>query len=138
MVTRARRSGPKDAGPAGLVGILADVPQTRSHLTGARTAAFVLSNLREQKGGLTRAWLRRLAVFDEAGWDTHVATVHPQPAIADSPVTYAPVAMMTNSYVGSSMSVHLPHRQSARTILSQSSPGVTERAATWGLLSAGS
>ncbi len=155
------------------------MPQTRPHLTGAPAALFVFSNLREQKGGLTRAWLRRLAVFDAAGWDTHVATVHPQPEIdetlvswrargllpqrtqvhhyqrrnkrfrpswsrandesftrddrladwldwlvgrmpgvvvfADSPVTYAPVAMMTNPYVGTIMSVHLSHRQTAMT-----------------------
>ena len=155
------------------------VPQTRPHLTGAPAALFVFSNLREQKGGLTRAWLRRLALFDAAGWDTHVATVHPQPEIdetlvawrargvlpqrtqvhhyqrrnkrfrpswsrandesftrddrladwldwlvgrlpgvvvfADSPVTYAPVAKMTNPYVGTIMSVHLSHRQTAMT-----------------------
>ena len=138
-------------------------------------ALFVFSNLREQKGGLTRAWLRRLSVFHEAGWDTHIATIHPQPEIdetldawrargwlpeatavhhyqrrdkrfrpswsrrtdetftrddrvadwldwlvgrlpgvvvlADSPVTYAPVAMMRNPYVGRIMTVHLAHRR---------------------------
>ena len=137
-------------------------------------ALFVFSNLREQKGGLTRAWLRRLSVFHEAGWDTHIATIHPQPEIdgtldawrergwlpaatsvhhyqrrdkrfrpswsrrtdesftrddrvadwldwlvgrlpgvvvfADSPVTYAPVAMMRNPFVGRIMTVHLAHR----------------------------
>jgi glycosyltransferase involved in cell wall biosynthesis len=138
-------------------------------------ALFVFSNLREQKGGLTRAWLRRLSVFHEAGWDTHIATIHPQPEIdetldawrargwlpeatavhhyqrrdkrfrpswsrrtdetftrddrvadwldwlvgrlpgvvvfADSPVTYAPVAMMRNPHVGRIMTVHLAHRR---------------------------
>ena len=38
----------------------------------------------EQKGGLTRAWLRRLSVFHEAGWDTHIATIHPQPEIDET------------------------------------------------------
>ena len=47
-------------------------------------ALFVFSNLREQKGGLTRAWLRRLTVFHEAGWDTHIATIHPQPEIDET------------------------------------------------------
>ena len=142
-------------------------------------ALFVFSNLREQKGGLTRAWLRRLTVFHEAGWDTHIATIHPQPEIdetldawrsrgwlpeatavhhyqrrdkrfrpswsrrtdetftrddrvadwldwlvgrlpgvvvfADSPVTYAPVAMMRNPYVGRIMTVHLAHRRGSAT-----------------------
>ena len=152
------------------------MPDTRPDLTGHPVALFVFSNLREQKGGLTRAWLRRLSVFHEAGWDTHVATIHPQPEIdetlaglaasadgcprrppctttsvgtsgsgprgaggptttftrddrvadwldwlvgrlpgvvvfADSPVTYAPVAMMRNPYVGRVMTVHLAHRK---------------------------
>ena len=167
------------SGSAERLAILRNVPQTRPHLTGAPAALFVFSNLREQKGGLTRAWLRRLALFDAAGWDTHVATVHPQPEIdetlvlwrargllpqgtqvhhyqrrnkrfrpswsrandenfsrddrladwldwlvgllpgavvfADSPVTYAPVAKMTNPYVGTIMSVHLSHRQTPMT-----------------------
>ena len=154
--------------------ILSPVPDTRPDLTGHPVALFVFSNLREQKGGLTRAWLRRLSVFHEAGWDTHIATIHPQPEIdetldawrergwlpaatsvhhyqrrdkrfrpswsrrtdetftrddrvadwldwlvgrlpgvvvfADSPVTYAPVAMMRNPYVGRIMTVHLAHR----------------------------
>ena len=119
--------------------------------------------------------MRRLSVFHEAGWDTHVATIHPQPEIdetlaawrergwlppattvhhyqrrdkrfrpswsrrtdatftrddrvadwldwlvgrlpgvvvfADSPVTYAPVAMMRNPHVGRVMTVHLAHRK---------------------------
>jgi glycosyltransferase involved in cell wall biosynthesis len=164
---------------AARLAILRNVPQTRPRLTGAPAALFVFSNLREQKGGLTRAWLRRLALFDAAGWDTHVATVHPQPEIdetlvewrargllpqgtqvhhyqrrnkrfrpswsrandqdfsrddrladwldwlvgllpgavvfADSPVSYAPLAKMTNPYVGKIMSVHLSHRQTPMT-----------------------
>ncbi len=155
--------------------ILCCVPDLRPDLTGHPVALFVFSNLREQKGGLTRAWLRRLSVFHEAGWDTHIATIHPQPEIdetlqawrergwlplatsvhhyqrrdkrfrpswrrrtddtftrddrvadwldwlvgrlpgvvvfADSPVTYAPVAMMRNPYVGRVMTVHLAHRK---------------------------
>jgi glycosyltransferase involved in cell wall biosynthesis len=151
------------------------VPDTRPDLTGHPVALFVFSNLREQKGGLTRAWLRRLSVFHEAGWDTHIATIHRQPEIddtlaawrergwlpaattvhhyqrrdkrfrpswsrrtdesftrddrvadwldwlvgrlpgvvvfADSPVTYAPVAMMRNPHVGRIMTVHLAHRK---------------------------
>lgn len=151
------------------------VPNTRPDLTGHPVALFVFSNLREQKGGLTRAWLRRISVFHEAGWDTHVATIHPQPEIdetldawrgrgwlpeattvhhyqrrdkrfraswsrrtddmftrddrvadwldwlvgripgvvvfADSPVTYAPLAMMRYPYVGRIMTVHLAHRR---------------------------
>ncbi len=151
------------------------VPDARPDLTGHPVALFVFSNLREQKGGLTRAWLRRLVAFHEAGWDTHVATIHPQPEIdetlaawrergwlppatsvhhyqrrdrrfrpswsrktddtftrddrvadwldwlvgrlpgvvvfADSPVTYAPVAMMRNPFVGRIMTVHLAHRK---------------------------
>ncbi len=151
------------------------MPQPRPDLTGAPAALFVFSNLREQKGGLTRAWLRRLSAFHEAGWDTHIATIHPQPEIdetlaawrargwlpsatqvhhyqrrdkrfrpswsrrtdetftrddrvadwldwlvgrlpgvvvfADSPVTYAPVAMMRNPFVGRIMTVHLAHRK---------------------------
>jgi glycosyltransferase involved in cell wall biosynthesis len=151
------------------------VPDARPDLTGRPVALFVFSNLREQKGGLTRAWLRRLMAFHEAGWDTHVATIHPQPEIdetlaawrergwlpeatpvhhyqrrdkrfrpswsrrtdetftrddrvadwldwlvgrlpgvvvfADSPVTYAPVAMMRNPFVGRIMTVHLAHRK---------------------------
>jgi glycosyltransferase involved in cell wall biosynthesis len=147
----------------------------RPDLCGHPVALFVFSNLREQKGGLTRAWLRRLSVFHEAGWDTHIATIHPQPEIdetldawrargwlpeatavhhyqrrdkrfrpswsrrtdetftrddrvadwldwlvgrlpgvvvfADSPVTYAPVAMMRNPHVGRIMTVHLAHRR---------------------------
>ena len=153
------------------------MPDTRPDLTGHPAALFVFSNLREQKGGLTRAWLRRLTAFHEAGWDTHIATIHPQPEIdatldawrergwlptatsvhhyqrrdkrfrpswsrrtdesftrddrvadwldwlvgrlpgvvvfADSPVTYAPVAMMRNPYVGRIMTVHLAHRKRA-------------------------
>lgn len=61
--------------------ILVHVPQTRPDLRGRPVALFVFSNLREQKGGLTKAWLRRLAVFHDAGWDTHIATIHPQPEI---------------------------------------------------------
>ncbi len=151
------------------------MPDARPDLTGYPVALFVFSNLREQKGGLTRAWLRRLMAFHEAGWDTHVATIHPQPEIdetlaawrergwlpratvvhhyrrrdkrfrpswsrktdetftrddrvadwldwlvgrlpgvvvfADSPVTYAPVAMMRNPFVGRIMTVHLAHRK---------------------------
>lgn len=64
--------------------ILVPVPQTRPDLTGRPVALFVFSNLREQKGGLTKAWLRRLAIFHEAGWDTHVATIHPQPEIDET------------------------------------------------------
>ena len=143
-------------------------------------ALFVFSNLREQKGGLTRAWLRRLSVFHEAGWDTHIATIHPQPEIdatldawrergwlptatsvhhyqrrdrrfrpswsrrtdesftrddrvadwldwlvgrlpgvvvfADSPVTYAPVAMMRNPHIGRVMTVHLAHRKGGGSV----------------------
>lgn len=137
-------------------------------------ALFVFSNLREQKFGLTQAWLRRLRVFHEAGWQTHVATIHKQPEIdetlaawrsrgwlpettavhhyqrrdrysrpswhrptddefsrddrialwldwlvgampgtvvfADSPVTYAPVALMNAPFIGRVMTVHLNHR----------------------------
>jgi glycosyltransferase involved in cell wall biosynthesis len=155
--------------------ILSPVPDTRPDLTGHPVALFVFSNLREQKGGLTRAWLRRLSVFHEAGWDTHIATIHPQPEIdetldawrgrgwlpaatsvhhyqrrdkrfrpswsrrtdetftrddrvadwldwlvgrlpgvvvfADSPVTYAPVAMMRAPYIARIMTVHLAHRK---------------------------
>ncbi len=151
------------------------MPDTRPDLTGHPAALFVFSNLREQKGGLTRAWLRRLTAFHEAGWDTHIATIHPQPEIdatldawrergwlppatsvhhyqrrdkrfrpswsrrtdesftrddrvadwldwlvgrlpglvvfADSPVTYAPVAMRRNPPVGRIMTVHLAHRK---------------------------
>ncbi len=151
------------------------MPDTRPDLTGHPAALFVFSNLREQKGGLTRAWLRRLTAFHDAGWDTHIATIHPQPEIdatldawrergwlptatsvhhyqrrdkrfrpswsrrtdesftrddrvadwldwlvgrlpgvvvfADSPVTYAPVAMMRSPYVGRIMTVHLAHRR---------------------------
>lgn len=151
------------------------MPGTRPDLTGHPVALFVFSNLREQKGGLTRAWLRRLTAFHDAGWDTHIATIHPQPEIdetleawrerqwlpratavhhyqrrdkrfrpswsrrtdetftrddrvadwldwlvgrlpgvvvfADSPVTYAPVAMMRNPFVGRIMTVHLAHRK---------------------------
>lgn len=155
------------------------VPEmTRPELTGHPVALFVFSNLRDQKGGLTQAWLRRLELFDAAGWDTHVATIHLQPEIeetlaawrergllpqrtlvhhyqrrnrrfraswsrptdetftrddrvadwldwlvgcipgvvvfADSPVTYAPVAMMRNPYVGRIMTVHLAHRHTQR------------------------
>ena len=57
------------------------MPDIRPDHTGHPAALFVFSNLREQKGGLTRAWLRRLSVFHEAGWDTHIATIHPQPEI---------------------------------------------------------
>lgn len=55
--------------------------QDRPEPTSGPVALFVFSNLREQKGGLTRAWLRRLALFHEAGWQTHVATIHRQPEI---------------------------------------------------------
>ena len=64
--------------------ILCCVPDLRPDLTGHPVALFVFSNLREQKGGLTRAWLRRLSVFHEAGWDTHIATIHPQPEIDET------------------------------------------------------
>lgn len=160
---------------------------TRPVLTGRPLALFVFSNLRDQKGGLTRAWLRRLCLFDAAGWDTHVATIHLQPEIeetlaawrergslpqgtvvhhyqrrsrrfraswsrptdetftrdhrvadwldwlvgcipgavvfADSPVTYAPVAMMRNPYVGRIMTVHLAHRHNPRPGRKESSTG---------------
>ena len=169
------RGAVRGAGCPGAPDILSPVPDTRPDLTGHPVALFVFSNLREQKGGLTRAWLRRLSVFHEAGWDTHIATIHPQPEIdetldawrargwlpeatsvhhyqrrdkrfrpswsrrtdetftrddrvadwldwlvgrlpgvvvfADSPVTYAPVAMMRNPYVGRIMTVHLAHRK---------------------------
>ena len=162
-------------GAGGVPDILSPVPDTRPDLAGHPVALFVFSNLREQKGGLTRAWLRRLSVFHDAGWDTHIATIHPQPEIdetlaawrergwlpeatsvhhyqrrdkrfrpswsrrtdetftrddrvadwldwlvgrlpgvvvfADSPVTYAPVAMMRNPFVGRIMTVHLAHRK---------------------------
>lgn len=156
--------------------ILATVPDSPSRpgRTHRPAALFVFSSLREQKGGLTVAWLRRLAVFAAAGWDTHVATIHRQPDIdqivaawrargvlpastcvhqfqerdrrlrtrwsrpddetfsrddrvadwldwlvgripgvvvlADSPVAYAPVALMRNPFVGRVMTVHLSHR----------------------------
>ena len=160
--------------------ILSPVPRNRPDLTGHPVALFVFSNLREQKGGLTRAWLRRLSAFHDAGWDTHIATIHPQPEIdqtldawrqrgwlppatsvhhyqrrdkrfrpswkrrtdesftrddrvadwldwlvgrlpgvvvfADSPVTYAPVAMMRNPYVGRIMTVHLAHRKGGASL----------------------
>ncbi len=57
---------------------------TRPDLTGRPVALFVFSNLREQKFGLTKAWLRRLRLFDAAGWDTHVATIHLQPEIDET------------------------------------------------------
>ncbi len=57
---------------------------TRPDLTGRPVALFVFSNLREQKFGLTKAWLRRLRLFAAAGWDTHVATIHLQPEIDET------------------------------------------------------
>ncbi len=60
------------------------MPQARPEPTTSRVALFVFSNLREQKGGLTRVWLRRLSLFHDAGWETHVATIHFQPEIDET------------------------------------------------------
>lgn len=44
-------------------------------------ALFVLHHLRVNTGGMTKAWLDRVRLFAEAGWDVHVALITPDPAL---------------------------------------------------------
>lgn len=44
-----------------------------------RRAVFVYHRLGLNTGGMTKAWLRRVRLFAEAGWDVHLALISPDP-----------------------------------------------------------
>ena len=45
-------------------------------------AVFVLHRLGLRTGGLTKAWLGRVRLFEAAGWSVHVALISDDPEIA--------------------------------------------------------
>jgi glycosyltransferase involved in cell wall biosynthesis len=50
----------------------------------APRAIFVLHDLRLHTGGITKAWLRRIRLYVEDGWDVHVALIMPQPDLRNT------------------------------------------------------
>jgi glycosyltransferase involved in cell wall biosynthesis len=58
-------------------------PQQSQH-GGQPRAVFVLHRLELRKGGLTKAWLQRVRLFEADGWSVHLALISPDPEIEET------------------------------------------------------
>lgn len=83
------------------------------------TAVFVKHRLQLRAGGLTKAWLRRIRLYEGAGWSVHVALISPDPEI-DETVR----VLRREGQLPESVTVHhfsrdrrsVPHRLVARAV----------------------